>query len=416
MPLSVFTPSNNSRFLDDSYRSLKAQTLTDWEWIVVFRRGSKEWRPPEPDERVRIVRSTSARGSAEGKREACEHASGDVLVELDPDDMLTPTCLEDLRTAFDEHPDTVLAYSDWTQINQDGSPNDDRFDESAGWRYNEVEIEGATYLSCHALQAYPHNLGYIWYSPNHVRAFRRAAYEQVEGYDGSLEILDDQDLMTRLYSVGRFRHIDRCLYMQRLQKKSTQRERTANAQIQEQTVQYYDANIGALATSWSRREGLAVLTLVTDTSPPIVDSDPGDIVLVDPYDPRIEYDGDSVGVIKAVELLQRVPDRTALFNECYRVLVHGGIVMSETPSTEGRGAFQDPTHVSFYNENSFWYLTQAALFRSMPQLRAAIPGESHQDVLSDRMASTVADSLCRGESRGDQGRPAPRWRSPVLIP
>ena len=29
-----------------------------------------------------------------------------------------------------------------------------------------------------------------------------------------------------------------------------------------------------------------------------------------------------------------------------------------TPSTDGRGAFQDPTHVSFRNSNSFWYYTR----------------------------------------------------------
>ena len=27
------------------------------------------------------------------------------------------------------------------------------------------------------------------------------------------------------------------------------------------------------------------------------------------------------------------------------------------PPTDGRGAWQDPTHVSFWNEHSFWYYT-----------------------------------------------------------
>jgi SAM-dependent methyltransferase len=390
MRLSVFTPSNNPRFLHDCFASLKAQTRADWEWIVVLNRGSKDWRPSEADDRVKVVRSTTARRGGGAKREACEHASGDVLVELDQDDMLAPTCLEEVHAAFENKPETVLAYSDWAQINEDGTPNTDRFDETAGWRYSEDEIAGTTYLRCHSLEAYPHNVGYIWYAPNHVRAFRRQAYEDVGGYDGTLEVLEDQDLMSRLYLAGNFHHVDRCLYLQRVLSKSTQRERTANAKIQEQTVRYYDATIGAMATAWSRRQGLGVVTLVTDTSPPIVDPDPGDILLVDPQDPNIGLDSDSVGVIKAVELLQRVPDRTALFNECYRVLTHGGLLLTETPSTEGRGAFQDPTHVSFYNENSFWYLTQAALFRSMPHLQARFqvsriqtyyPSEWHRDAL-----------------------------------
>ncbi len=34
-------------------------------------------------------------------------------------------------------------------------------------------------------------------------------------------------------------------------------------------------------------------------------------------------------------------------------------ILSQTPSTDGRGAFQDPTHVSFWNSNSFCYHTRA---------------------------------------------------------
>jgi hypothetical protein len=43
--------------------------------------------------------------------------------------------------------------------------------------------------------------------------------------------------------------------------------------------------------------------------------------------------------------------------ELYRVLAPGGYALIQVPSTDGRGAFQDPTHVSFWNENSFLYYT-----------------------------------------------------------
>jgi hypothetical protein len=44
-------------------------------------------------------------------------------------------------------------------------------------------------------------------------------------------------------------------------------------------------------------------------------------------------------------------------DEIHRVLVPGGWFISKTPSTDGRGAFQDYDHVSFWNENSFLYWT-----------------------------------------------------------
>jgi len=45
-------------------------------------------------------------------------------------------------------------------------------------------------------------------------------------------------------------------------------------------------------------------------------------------------------------------------HEVYRCLAPQGWLLSQTPSTDGRGAFQDPTHVSFWNSNSFWYYTR----------------------------------------------------------
>jgi hypothetical protein len=66
--------------------------------------------------------------------------------------------------------------------------------------------------------------------------------------------------------------------------------------------------------------------------------------------------------------LEHVPDKIALFNELHRLLAHGGLLLSLTPSTDGRGAFQDPTHVAFYNENSFWYFTDAAYANFVPEV------------------------------------------------
>ncbi len=48
------------------------------------------------------------------------------------------------------------------------------------------------------------------------------------------------------------------------------------------------------------------------------------------------------------------------------MLAHAGLILTQTPSTDGRGAFQDPSHVAFYNENSFMYLTQSSLHERSP--------------------------------------------------
>ena len=75
-------------------------------------------------------------------------------------------------------------------------------------------------------------------------------------------------------------------------------------------------------------------------------------------------------MIRAVDFLEHVADKVALFNELYRLLAPGGLLLSQTPSTDGRGAFQDPTHVGFYNENSFWFFTEAKYQSYVPEIQA----------------------------------------------
>ncbi len=372
MRISVFTPSHNTRFLNDCYRSLQRQSYVDWEWVVLLNAGATNWSPPAPDDRVRVHRGRFAKRVGAAKHAACELCTGDVLVELDHDDVMADDCLAEVLGAFEANPEAALVYSDFAQVNEDLSPNHDRFNPAMGWQYTDETIDGITYLRCHSMEPYPHNVGYIWYAPNHVRAFRATAYTAVGGYDPQLAVLDDQEIMLRLFLAGDFHFIDKCLYFQRIHKANTQIEPATNAFIQEQTVRYYEENIADIAAAWSRRRGLAVVTLESPTSPPSNDDDPGEVIVIDPADPRIPLQHDSAGVIKAIELLQRLPDRAAFFNECYRVLAHGGLVLTRTPSTDGRGAFQDPSHVAFYNENSFWYLTQDRFRNSLPALSARL--------------------------------------------
>jgi glycosyltransferase involved in cell wall biosynthesis len=369
--ISVFTPSHSPQFLDECHASLTRQTFTDWEWIVVLNADAPDWSPPQEDERIKVIRGSFPRKVGAVKRAACELCTGEILLELDHDDVLIPTCLAEVHDAFATHPEVSLVYSDFAQVNEDLSPNAERFNPAMGWEYSDVDIEGTTYLRCHALGPSPHNVSYIWYAPNHVRAFRRDVYEAVGGYNADLAVLDDQELMMRLFTAGDFHLIAKCLYLQRIHAANTQKEQSTNAFIQDQTVRYYEEHIEALSSAWSRRHGKAVVTIRTSTSPPSPDQDPGETLVIDPADIQLPFEDGSVGVIKAVELLQRIPDRSAFFAECHRVLTHGGLILSLTPSTDGRGAFQDPSHVAFYNENSFWYLTQARLREaSLPSLAA----------------------------------------------
>ncbi|MHB1340367.1 MAG: class I SAM-dependent methyltransferase [Coriobacteriia bacterium] len=84
---------------------------------------------------------------------------------------------------------------------------------------------------------------------------------------------------------------------------------------------------------------------------------PGVDIVADIGQTGIPLPNDSADVVRAYDFLEHVEDKMFLMNEIYRVLKPGGIADIFVPSTDGRGAFQDPTHVSFWNENSFYYYT-----------------------------------------------------------
>ena len=371
--ISVFTPSHRTQYLDECLACLQAQSFPDWEWIVVLNAGAG-WRPEKPDDRVRVLVADDLRGVGALKQYACRHADGDFLLELDHDDLLVSDCLEQVVKAFDAHPEAGLVFSDTAQISSTGGRDETRFAEAHGWTYREEIIAGHQLLVAQSMAPTPHNVSYIWYAPNHVRAFRRTVYEQIGGYDPSLDVLDDQDIMCRLYQAADFVQIRRCLYLQRMHERNTQRDEQTNQLIQARTVELYDRHVEANALAWAKRNDLKALDMGAAHNKPDgylgVDQYPGEGVdIVGDVTGGIPLPDNSVGVIRAVDFLEHVVDKIAIFNELYRVLAPNGLLLSLTPSTDGRGAYQDPTHVAFYNENSFWYFTDANYSRFVPQIR-----------------------------------------------
>ena len=168
--------------------------------------------------------------------------------------------------------------------------------------------------------------------------------------------------MARLYRVGSFELIDECLYLQRMHPSNTHRDQDMNDFIQRETVVLYDANFEPNALAWAHRAGLRCLEMGVENA-----REGYEIGRTDGAEP---YEESSVGVIYAHGFLGTQSDKIRLFNEFHRILAPGGILITITPSSDGRGAFQDPRNVAFYNENSFWYFTEEAFASTIPELTA----------------------------------------------
>ena len=205
----------------------------------------------------------------------------------------------------------------------------------------------------------PAALSRIWYAPNHFRAFRRSIYEKVGGYPRDMRVLDDQDLMCRMYLETEFAHIDRGLYVYRIHGKNSWI--IHNQEIQDNVYRLHDKYAERLALTWARRSELRALELggafARHDGYETVDRRGADICC--DLEARWPFDDSSVGVIRAFDVFEHLPNSLHTMSECYRVLAPGGWIFAQVPSTDGRGAFQDPTHKSFWNENSWLYYTHS---------------------------------------------------------
>lgn len=250
--ISVFTPTHDTKYLLDCYRSLQQQSLQTWEWVVVPNGEVEIPMELVEDGRVTIVPAPAdVVGIGALKRFACGQARGDILLELDHDDWLMPDCLAEVQKAVDENPAAAMVFSDFAYINADGSPSE--FQYGGRWQYKTESAYGRMYHRCIAQPATPENVAIIWYAPNHVRAFPRWAYDHCGGYDETFTILDDQDLMCRLFLLGDFVHVDRMLYLQRMHGDNTQSDAVKNAEIQRRTVEIHAERIGAMTEAYVDR-------------------------------------------------------------------------------------------------------------------------------------------------------------------
>ena len=94
---------------------------------------------------------------------------------------------------------------------------------------------------------------------------------------------------------------------------------------------------------------------------------PGVDVVCDLNDPW-PWEDSSVDYIRAYDIVEHLREPVHTMNEAWRVLRPGGLFEVWVPSTDGRGAFQDPTHVSFWNQNSFLYYSQRNMAGIYPGL------------------------------------------------
>jgi len=370
--ISIITPLHKpyERYIRECYDSFRDQE--NWEWIVVENTGGKLPEEIAVDRRVRTVTAADEEGrNSIGRLKSlgAAHAVGDILVELDADDLLAPDALAEIQVAFTAA-SVAMVYSNSAHF--DAEWKSSGYSDYYGWRSRPVFFRGHELIEMIGFPCDAQMMRRIEWAPNHVRAWRRAAYEQVGGHNPALKVGDDHDLCCRFFVAfgpRAIRHIDRCLYLYR-----THAENSCNlynAEVQAQTDKNYLKYSRRMVIRQAQDDKLALLDLGgrLNAWPGFTTVDRfGADILCDLNGPW-PFPDNSVGVLRAAHIFEHLRDPIHTMNEAYRVLAPGGWLLLEVPSTDGRGAFQDPTHISFWNANSLWYYTDRNWSRFVPEYK-----------------------------------------------
>ena len=277
---------------------------------------------------------------------------------MDYDDTLEPNCLSILKDHFTDD-DVDFVYSSCYEYKNGKCVAP--FSPEWGWQYEE-QPDGR--IVTKAFEPTPLNFGYIWYAPNHVRSWRRSFYEKIGGHNPKLDVCDDHDLCCRTYIEGNVVMEPRPLYSYYTADGENTCYGDKNKQIQIMTRNIHDQYIESLVLKWCELNNLPAYDLCCSKfkregfiGVDVSNYDGVDVV-ADLDKAPWPFEDNSVGVFRMQDALEHLSNPIQTMKELWRCLSPKGWVLIDVPSTDGRGAFQDPTHVSFWNSNSFWYYTK----------------------------------------------------------
>lgn len=363
--LSIFTPTHDPTYLGDTFRSLKAQNYENWEWLIVPNCKEGEQLPQLPAEIMKhpkvvcaplIWRDYPRVGLL--KRHCCDRAAGQLLVELDHDDMLVPGILQRL-VEIRQKQKAGFIYSDCALFAQDENMTPRSYDERWGWETYDFRVYGKSFIATRNFDLTPRSICEVHFAPDHVRCWDREAYDCVRGHDPHMEVGDDHDLIIRTYLAGvRFQHTGTVGYLYRTHRKNTVKSHSAKIQKQQEITR--DRYLYKLIDEWLRRSGHIFVDLAKD-------------LLYDTAgNPVLGHPDSVVGCVRAYgDVLPLVPQDkiVALLNEVYRVLIPGGWFCCEFPSTEGTAAF-GPQYRSYWNAHVFDYFCHKEYARKLHRNKA----------------------------------------------
>ena len=269
--VTVFTPTykTGERILRP-FRSLKEQTYTNWEWVIVDDSDDdgKTFKMltslAEEDHRIRVFKPWKHSGViGELKNWACSLGTGSILVELDHDDALTDYALDYVVRGFNRFPEAGFLYTDCAEVYPDGRSHTYKKGWAFGYgAYTDVEYKDKLYKSGNTGNINAKTIRHIVSAPNHVRAWRKSFYESIGGHNKELHIADDYEIVVRTFLKTRMIRVPKLCYLQYISE-SAQEARNRDIHRHVRSIRlHYDRmiherllDLGCEDFSWDERKG-----------------------------------------------------------------------------------------------------------------------------------------------------------------
>lgn len=191
---------NNDKYLMEAIESVRQQTYTNWE-IILVDDGSTDNSPSlynelQNDERIHIFFNNENKGCGFTKHQCVLHANGELCGFMDADDALTSDALSIMVQAHLSNPNVGLIYSRYYETDADLHVK--------GVSQCQIEIpKDSSFLEIGGC------------SISHFVSFKKSAYDKTEGISPNCKRAGDHDLYYKLEEVAPILFVDKPLYYYR---------------------------------------------------------------------------------------------------------------------------------------------------------------------------------------------------------
>ncbi len=216
--VSVVIPAyNRARYLPATLQSMQAQTMTDWEAVIVDDGSTDDTIAVAQtfvaqDPRIRLVKQPHA-GISAARNRGWDHISpaSEFLIFLDSDDVWKPHALATFLHALNTHPDALGAHALAQFIDENGHsiyPG-----EMERWGRNRENVAGSAIVPLMPDQ--PTTFATLvvkgTISTTGLLLLRRQAAERAGRYDPQVVMCEDWDFWLRVVRQGPLAYVDEVL-------------------------------------------------------------------------------------------------------------------------------------------------------------------------------------------------------------